>query len=106
MEPDIVVVGEASSGQQAIELVHELAPDIVLMDVEMPGMDGIAATAALSTTTIQSAVIMMSIHDDAQTRTRSQAAGAAAFVTKSGILEELLATVRHIVEITGRASNA
>ncbi len=103
MEPDIVVVGEANSGEQAIELVYELAPDIVLMDVEMPGMDGITATAALRTTTIQSAVIMMSIHDDAQTRARAQAAGASAFVTKSGIFEELLATVRHIVEITGKA---
>ncbi len=103
MEPDIVVIGEANSGEQAIELVYELAPDIVLMDVEMPGMDGITATAALRTTTIQSSVIMMSIHDDAQTRARAQAAGAAAFVEKSGTLEELLATVRHIVEITGKA---
>ena len=103
MEPDIVVVGEASSGEQAIELVHELAPDIVLMDVEMPGMDGITATDALHASTIQSAIVMMSIHDDAQTRAKAQAAGAAAFFTKSGILEELLATVRHIVEINGRA---
>ena len=52
LEPDIVVVGEASSGEQAIELVHELAPDIVLMDVEMPGMDGITATAALRADTL------------------------------------------------------
>jgi DNA-binding NarL/FixJ family response regulator len=103
MEPDIVVVGEASSGEQAIELAHKLAPDIVLMDVEMPGMDGITATSALRANTARSAIVMMSIHDDAQTRARAQAAGAAAFVTKSGILEELLATVRHIVEITGRA---
>src|SRR5438270_10592232 len=82
MEPDIVVIGEASSGEQAIELVHELTPDIVLMDVEMPGMDGITATAALRATTTQSAVVMMSIHDDSQTRASAQAAGAAAFVTK------------------------
>ncbi len=103
MEPDIVVVGEAGSGEQAIELAHVLTPDIVLMDVEMPGMDGITATDALRATTTRSAIVMMSIHDDAQTRARAQAAGAAAFVTKSGILEELLATVRHIVEITGSA---
>ena len=103
IEPDIVVVGEASNGEQAIELVHALSPDIVLMDVEMPGMDGISATADLHATPTQSAVVMMSIHDDAQTRARAQAAGAAAFIAKSGIFEDLLTTVRHIVDINGRA---
>jgi DNA-binding NarL/FixJ family response regulator len=103
MEPDIVVIGEASSGEQALELANLLSPDIVLMDVEMPGMDGITATAALRANTPQSAVIMMSIHDDARTRAQAQAAGAAAFVEKSGMLEVLLATIRQIVEITGRA---
>jgi DNA-binding NarL/FixJ family response regulator len=103
MEPDIVVIGEASSGEQALELVHVLSPDIVLMDVEMPGMDGITATAALRDNTPKSAVVMMSIHDDAHTRTRAQAAGAAAFVEKSGTLEVLLATIRQIVEFTGKA---
>ncbi|HYA99902.1 MAG TPA: response regulator transcription factor [Ktedonobacteraceae bacterium] len=103
LEPDIVVVGEASSGEQAIELVHELAPDIVLMDVEMPGMDGITATAALRAATTQSAVVMMSIHDDTQTRVRAQAAGAAAFVEKTGTLEKLLATIHQVVEFTGTA---
>jgi DNA-binding NarL/FixJ family response regulator len=103
MEPDIVVIGEASSGEQALELVQVLSPDIVLMDVEMPGMDGITATTALRATTPQSAVVMMSIHDDARTRARAEAAGATAFVEKSGTLEVLLATVRQIVEITGKA---
>jgi DNA-binding NarL/FixJ family response regulator len=103
MEPDIVVIGEASSGEQALELVHVLSPDIVLMDVEMPGMDGITATAALRDNTSQSAVVMMSIHDDVHTRTRAQAAGAAAFVEKSGTLEVLLATIRQIVEFMGKA---
>ena len=103
MEPDIVVIGEASSGEQALELVHVLSPDIVLMDVEMPGMDGITATAALRDNTPKSAVVMMSIHDDAHTRMQAQAAGAAAFVEKSGTLEVLLATIRQIVEFTGKA---
>ena len=103
MEPDIEVIGEASSGEQALELVHVLSPDIVLMDVEMPGMDGITATAALRDNTSQSAVVMMSIHDDIHTRARAQAAGAAAFVEKSGTLEVLLATIRQIVEFTGKA---
>jgi DNA-binding NarL/FixJ family response regulator len=94
LEPDITVVGEASSGEQALVLVESLAPDIVLMDVEMPAMDGIAATAAMRASTSQSAVVMMSIHDDDHTRARARAAGAAAFVEKSGTLEVLLATIR------------
>jgi DNA-binding NarL/FixJ family response regulator len=102
MEPDIEVIGEANSGERALELADVLSPDIILMDVEMPGMDGITATASLRTTTPQSAVVMMSIHDDARTRARAEAAGAAAFVEKSGTLEVLLATIRQIVEITGR----
>ena len=102
MEPDIEVIGEANSGERALELANVLSPDIVLMDVEMPGMDGITATTALRATTPQSAVVMMSIHDDARTRARAEAAGAAAFVEKSGTLEVLLATIRQIVEITGR----
>jgi len=94
LEPDITVVGEASSGEQALVLVESLAPDIVLMDVEMPAMDGIATTAAMRTSTSQSAVVMLSIHDDVHTRARARAAGAAAFVEKSGTLEVLLATIR------------
>jgi DNA-binding NarL/FixJ family response regulator len=101
-EPDMLVVGEASSGEQALELVESLAPDIVLMDVEMPGMDGIAATAAMRDSSPQSAVVMISIHDDVHTRARAQVAGAAAFVEKSGALEVLLATIRQIGEFTGR----
>ena len=99
LEPDITVIGEASSGEQALELVESLAPDIVLMDVEMPGMDGITTTAALHTSSPQSTVVMMSIHDDVHTRARAQAAGAAAFVEKSGTLDALLATIRQTMEL-------
>ena len=102
MEPDIMVIGEASNGEQALELVQLLSPDIVLMDVEMPGMDGIITTAVLRTNTPRSAVVMMSIHDDTHTRARAQAVGAAAFVEKTGMLEVLLTTVRQIVEFTDR----
>ena len=100
LEPDIAVVGEASSGEQALELVELLAPDIVLMDVEMPGMDGITATATMRDSGSQNAIIMMSIHDDTHTRIRAQAAGAAAFVEKRGAVEVLLATIRQVAEIT------
>jgi DNA-binding NarL/FixJ family response regulator len=98
LEPDMMVVGEASTGREAMTLVQQLAPDMVLMDVEMPEMDGIEATAAMRASTPQSAVVMLSIHDDASTRARAYAAGAAAFVTKSGAIEVLVATIRQTAE--------
>ena len=100
LEPDITVVGEANTGEQVLALVQSLAPDIVLMDVEMPGMDGIAAMAALQECTdapLQSVVVMLSIHDDSLTRARAQAAGAVAFVEKLGRIE-VLAKIRQAAE--------
>lgn len=98
VEPDITVVGEASNGREAMILVQQLAPDIVLMDVQMPEMDGIAATAVMRASTPQSAVVMLSISDDVSTRARAHAAGAAAFVHKSGAIEVLLATIRQAAQ--------
>lgn len=78
--------------------MQSLAPDIVLMDVEMPAMDGITATAALQKARVQSVVVMLSIHDDDLTRARAQAAGAAAFAEKHGRIEALIATIRQAVK--------
>jgi DNA-binding NarL/FixJ family response regulator len=94
MEPDIQIVGEASTGREALRLARDLKPDVVLMDVEMPEMDGIEATTALRLAVSQSAVVILSIHDDAQTRGRAQAAGAVAFVEKRGATDSLLAAIR------------
>ena len=94
-EPEVEVVGEATSGEEALTLVETLHPDVVLMDIALPQMDGVAATQALHTTCPQLVVIILTIHDDQATRTRARAAGAAAFVTKRGLSGELLAAIRH-----------
>ncbi len=94
LEPDIQVVGEASNGREALSLAQALSPDVVLMDVEMPEMDGIEATVALRIADPQSAVVILSIHDDVETRKRAQAAGAVAFVEKRGATDSLLAAIR------------
>ena len=101
LEPDMQVVGEASSGREALTLAQTLAPDVVLMDIEMPGMDGIEATAALRTIVPQSAVVILSIHSERQTRIRAQAAGAVAFVEKRGTTDTLLAAIRQAAGQTG-----
>ena len=96
LEPDITVVGEANNGREAITLVRQLVPDVVLMDVEMPVMDGIEAAATIHAGIPQSTVVMLSIHDDSAMRTRASAAGAAAFVTKNGATEVLVAVIRQV----------
>ena len=94
LEPEVEVIGEAEDGAEAISLARSLQPDVVLMDVRMPGMDGIEAAAALRAVARESAVVILSLDDDAKTRTRAKEAGAVAFVAKRRVEEELLAVVR------------
>ena len=96
LEPDLEVVGEASDGSEVISLTQALRPDVVLMDVEMPGMDGISATAALRSLAPQSAVVILTLHDDDATRTRAREAGAGAFVAKHQMEETLLPEIRRV----------
>ena len=94
LEADITVVGEASNGKEALTLVQQLRPDVVLMDIEMPEMDGITTTSALHTLVPQSAIVILSIYVDSATRARAKQAGAVAFVEKHSPTEELLTTIR------------
>ena len=94
LEPEVEIIGEARDGAEAISLASSLQPDVVLMDARMPGMDGIEATAALRAVARESAVVILSLDDDAKTRTRAKEAGAVAFVAKGRMEEELLAVVR------------
>jgi len=103
LEPDMLVVGEASTGREALTLAPALTPDVVLLDIEMPGMDGIEATAALRTVVPLSAVVILSIHTDRQTRMRAQAAGAVAFVEKRGTTDTLLSAIRQAAGQSGKS---
>jgi len=96
LEPDITVLGEAGDGREALTLAAALAPAVVLMDVEMPGMDGIDATAALCARAPHSAIVVLSLHDSAVLRARATRAGAAAFVGKHEAPEALIATIRRV----------
>ena len=103
LEPDLEVVGEASTGREALTLAQALTPDVVLMDIQMPGMNGIEATAALRRVVPQSVVVMLSIYDDAQTRGQAQAAGAVACVEKRGETETLLSAIRQAAAQAGKS---
>ena len=82
LEADIQIVGEAVDGRQAVRVASEVQPDVVIMDVEMPHMDGIAATAVIHESFPEMIIIMLSIHDNLTLRARAKAAGAVAFVEK------------------------
>ncbi len=94
LEADVVIVGEAGDGEAALLLAQTLHPDVILMDVEMPRMDGLTATAALHAMVPRSSVVVLSLYDDALTRSRALAAGALAFLPKQGALDTLLAVIR------------
>ena len=95
-EGDIDVVGAAASGAEAIELASSLTPDIVLMDINMPDMDGIAATEQLARTVPTAAVVMMSVQGEADYLRRSMLAGAREFLVKPFSCDELTASIRQV----------
>jgi pilus assembly protein CpaE len=95
-EPDIEVAGTASSGTEAIALATKLQPDVVLMDINMPDMDGITATEHLSSTVPNAAVVMMSVQGEADYLRRSMLAGAREFLVKPFSSDELTASIRQV----------
>jgi pilus assembly protein CpaE len=95
-ESDIEVIGSASSGREAIQMAGKLRPDVVLMDINMPDMDGIAATEQLTQTAPGSAVVMMSVQGEADYLRRSMLAGAREFLVKPFSSDELTASIRQV----------
>lgn len=95
LEDDLHVIGEAKDGFTALSEVSKSRPDIVVMDVEMPGMDGITAAKALSETNPQVAVIILSIYDDPVLRAQARAAGAFSYVEKRDGALNLIHEIRN-----------
>ena len=100
LEEDIWVVGEAADGATAVDLAGLLLPDVVLMDVNLPVVDGITATRELTARVPQAAVVILSLHDDQETIDRARAAGAVAFVGKQQMDGDLLGAIRMAAERT------
>ncbi|HEX9683590.1 MAG TPA: response regulator transcription factor [Acidimicrobiales bacterium] len=90
----IEVVGEATNGADAIDVVRETKPDIVLMDVTMPGIDGIEATRRLRDVAPDSSVVMLTMHADADVFDRAIKAGAVGYLTKDAPAEDVVKAVR------------
>ena len=95
-EPDIEIVGEAADGQEAIRKARELKPDLVLMDVRMPGTNGIDATRQLRDEMPELKVIIVSIFDLQEYREAAMASGASGYVIKKSLIEELVPAIRGV----------
>jgi DNA-binding NarL/FixJ family response regulator len=106
LEPDMAVVGEASSGVEALALALRLRPDVIVMDVRMPQLDGIATTKQLRALLPKTPIILLSIDDDPTLRTRALAAGATRFLSKFETLTTLPSAIRAAVSIVSISSDA
>ncbi len=95
-QPDMVVVGEAGDGQEGIWLAGELKPDVVLMDIAMPGMDGIEAMRLLAEKAPESRVLFLSMYQEEEYLRRVLAAGAAGYILKRAAGPELLIAIRAV----------
>ena len=95
-ESDIEVVGSAASGAEALSVAASLLPDVILMDINMPDMDGITATEQLSAEVPTAAVVMMSVQGEADYLRRSMLAGAREFLVKPFSSDELTASIRQV----------
>jgi pilus assembly protein CpaE len=96
-EPDIRVVGSAGSGAEAIEMAEALRPDALLLDINMPDMDGIATAEQLAMRVPTTALIMMSVQGEADYLRRSMLAGAREFLVKPFSSDELISSIRQVI---------
>jgi DNA-binding NarL/FixJ family response regulator len=94
--PDIQVLGEASTGREAIAMVERLRPDVVVMDLTMPDMDGAAATKAIVEAGLATRVLVLTMHEEEEYLLPLLEAGASGYLVKSVADRELVAAVRAV----------
>ena len=96
-EPDMEVQAEAENGRHAVELVRKLRPDVVIMDIGMPDLNGVEAARRIMAEDLPIRIIALSMHADRQYVARMLEAGAAGYVLKEGAFEELSTAVRTVL---------
>jgi DNA-binding NarL/FixJ family response regulator len=100
LEADLQVVGEAGDGLEALRLAGELDPDVVVLEVALPGMDGLTAASVLGKAAPRSQVVFLTLHDDARTRRRAYLVGGLDLVGKHACPDVLVAAIRRAAAIS------
>jgi two-component system, NarL family, response regulator NreC len=95
-EPDLQIVGEAADGETALQLAAKHLPDLVLLDIGMPGMDGIEVTRRLVKMARQTQVLILSVYEDETLLREAIKAGASGYVIKRALEDELMAAIRAV----------
>jgi DNA-binding NarL/FixJ family response regulator len=95
-EPEIEVVGHARNGEEAVEQALALSPDVILMDIAMPGVDGVEATKRIRGRQDGARVLMLTGSNSRTDVARAREAGAAAYVTKDRIAAQLIEAIRDL----------
>ncbi len=97
LEPDFSVVGETGDGWEALRLVRELQPDVVVLDIRLPSLDGLSAAERLRQSQPGCAVIILTLYDEPANRERAERIGAAAFIPKQKENGELVSAIHKSV---------
>lgn len=97
-DPQVDILGSARSGKEAVKLVSQLNPDLVLMDLAMPGMNGLTATRQIKSLPNPPQVIILTMHDNHEYRSASDAVHADGFISKSQFGVDLLPLIHHLFE--------
>jgi DNA-binding NarL/FixJ family response regulator len=103
LQADLQVVGEAGDGLEALRLAGELDPDVVVLEVALPGMDGLTAASVLGTAAPRSQVVFLTLHDDERTRRRAFLVGGLDLVGKHACPDVLVAAIRRAAAISQTA---
>lgn len=96
-EPDLDVVGEARDGREAIDLARRLRPDLIVMDVRMPGLDGLAATREVLAAQSGALVVVLTSHENREYALEALRAGATGYLLKGATKQDVLATLRGVL---------
>jgi DNA-binding NarL/FixJ family response regulator len=102
--PELTIVGEAGNGQQALAQASQLEPDLVILDVELPGLDGYAVARSLKQFPTPPLIIFLTVHSDPAARQRSFEAGGDAFIEKGAGWPALIAQIRRSLAYDTRAA--
>jgi two-component system, NarL family, response regulator NreC len=97
-QPDMAVIGEAADGRDTIRMAEEQSPDVIIMDIAMPNMNGIEATRRILASNPRAAVLILSMHQDESYVLRSLKAGARGYLLKDSVRSDVIEAIRAVVQ--------